>query len=283
LRKIIDLIELSKIVSDKSTSLEFLCKRFNSENNLSCPNCHFKKYYVMNRGNLRCVKCKTNYKPFCNVYLNTVNVNYSKWLILLKLFDLGISTRKAAIESGVSYPTALHCFDAIRLAILDEQSKTDEILKGQIEADEAYFGGKRKGNRGRGAKNKTIVFGILERKGKVNVQIVNDVKAKTLLTSTIKKVKKGSIVYTDKWKGYNSLMFHGYRHLSVDHSKIFANGKVYINGIEGFWSFAKENMAKHHGISSSKFLLYIKEMEWRYNHREEDTFSLLLDYMFRGK
>jgi len=142
-----------------------------------------------------------------------------------------------------------------------------------------YFGGKRKGNRGRGAKNKTIVFGILERNGKVHVEIVNNVKAKTLLTSTIKKVKKGSIVYTDKWKGYDSLMFHGYHHLSVDHSKMFGKGDVYINGIEGFWSFAKERMAKHHGVSSEKFLLYIKEMEWRYNHRDVDTFSLLLDYV----
>lgn len=139
---------------------------------------------------------------------------------------------------------------------------------------------KGKANRSRGARNKTIVFGILERNGKVHAEIENNVKAKTLLTSTIKKVKKGSIVYTDKWRGYNSLMFHGYRDLSVDHNKMFGKGDVYINGIEGFWSFAKENMAKHHGVSSGKFLLYIKEMEWRYNNRDEDTFLLLLDYMW---
>lgn len=142
-----------------------------------------------------------------------------------------------------------------------------------------YFGGKRKGNRGRGTRNKTIVFGILERNGKVHVEIVKNVKAKTLLAGTIKKVKKGSIVYTDKWKGYDSLVFSGYRHLSVDHNKVFANGKVYINGIEGFWSFAKERMAKHHGVSTGKFLLYIKEMEWRYNNRNVDTFPLLVDYI----
>ena len=67
--------------------------------------------------------------------------------------------------------------------------------------------------------------------------------------------------------------------MAIDHQKRFANGKVYINGIEGFWSFAKEGMAKHHGVSPGKFLLYIKEMEWRYNHQDEDTFSLLLDYV----
>lgn len=137
----------------------------------------------------------------------------------------------------------------------------------------------KEGNRGRGAKNKTIVFGILERKGKVSVDIVSNVSAGTLLASTVKKVKRGSIVYTDKWHGYDSLMFSGYKHMSVDHKKIFANGRVYINGIEGFWSFAKERMAKYHGISADKFLLYIKEMEWRYNNRGADTFSLLVDYV----
>ncbi len=179
----------------------------------------------------------------------------------------------------ISYKTTLKAFDIIRYCILEELAKSDRVLKGKIEEDEAYFGGKRKGNRGRGARNKTIVFGILERNGKVHVEIVKNVKAKTLLASTIKKVRKGSIVYTDKWYGYDSLIFNGYKHFSVDHSKMFAKGDVYINGIEGFWSFAKENMVKYHGVSSDKFLLYIKEMEWRYNNRNNDLFDLLLRYM----
>ena len=90
-------------------------------------------------------------------------------------------------------------------------------------------------------------------------------------------------MYTGKWKGYDSLIFNGYKHFSIDHNKIFGKGDVYINGIERFWRFAKENMAKHHGVSPNKFILYIKEMEWRYNNRDDDTFSLLVDYMFRGK
>jgi len=179
----------------------------------------------------------------------------------------------------LSYKTTLKAFDTIRFLILKELAKTDRVLKGEIEADEAYFGGKRRGNSGRGARNKTIVFGILERNGKVHVEIVKNVKAKTLLASTIKKVRKGSIVYTDKWRGYDSLIFNGYKHLSVDHNKMFVKDDIYINGIEGFWSFAKENMVKYHGVSSDKFLLYIKEMEWRYNNRNNDLFDLLLKYM----
>ncbi len=238
---------------------------------------------MKSRNQLRCKTCKKDFKPFTNSNFSVLKISYSKWLALIKLFELSISAKTASEQMHPSYKTTLKAFDAIRFSILEELAKTDHVLKGKIEADEAYFWGKRKGNRGRGAKNKTIVFGILERNGKVHVEIVKNVKARTLLAGTIRKVKKGSMVYTDKWRGYDSLIFNGYKHLSIDHSKMFGKGDVYINGIEGFWSFAKENMAKHHRVSPGKFLLYIKEMEWRYNHRNCDLFELLLKYMFRGR
>ena len=145
--------------------------------------------------------------------------------------------------------------------------------------DESYFGGRRKGKRGRGAAEKIPVFGILERDGIVSVQVVPNVRAETLLGYAVKKVRRGSIVYTDRYKAYDSLMFCGYRHLSVNHSTHFSQGKVYINGLEGFWSYAKERLMKHHGISPSKFPLYIKEMEFRYNHRNDDIFPIVVQYI----
>ncbi len=141
------------------------------------------------------------------------------------------------------------------MAILANNSQQEEFLEGEIELDEAYFGGHRKGKRGRGAAAKVPVFGILERNGLVKVEVVKDVKAKTLMHHTIKTVRRGSICYTDKYLGYDSLMFCGYRHLKINHKKYFAAGKVYINGIEGFWSFAKERLMKHHGISKKRFPL----------------------------
>ena len=107
---------------------------------------------------------------------------------LIKLFELSISAKTASEQMHPSYKTTLKAFDAIRFSILEELAKTDHVLKGKIEADEAYFGGKRKGNRGRGAKNKTIVFGILERNGKVHVEIVKNVKAKTLLAGRCNRI-----------------------------------------------------------------------------------------------
>lgn len=78
------------------------------------------------------------------------------------------------------------------------------------------------------------------------------------------------------------MMCCGYKHLRVDHSKEFrcsSNKKVHINGLEGFWSWAKERLFKHHGISPRLFPLYLKEMEFRYNHRNEIIFDKLVEFL----
>ena len=177
----------------------------------------------------------------------------------------------------MSYPTVLKAVTIIRVAIIANTKDAQDLLNGEIELDESYFGGRRKGKRGRGAFNKVPVFGILERNGTVLVDVVKDVTAESLLSMTIKTVRRGSIVYTDKFRSYNALMFCGYRHLRVDHKKRFSTGKVYINGLEGFWGYAKERIMKFHGVSKEKFPLYLKEMEFRYNNRNKDIFPLLVE------
>jgi transposase len=200
-------------------------------------------------------------------------------LIAITLFELDTSVREAARQLDLSYNTVYDLFDLFRQSIIMTDGDPAFTLSGEIEMDESYFGGRRNGNRGRGAAGKIPVFGILERGGKVRVEVVQDVTGETLLTMAIKKVKRGSLVYTDKFRSYNGLISYSFCHMRIDHGRRFVNGKVYINGIEGFWSFAKERLMKHHGISKEKFLYYIKEMEWRYNNREKDLFEILVDLM----
>jgi len=274
-----DLLQLAKVCRSEEDAFQFLFKRRRDRYGISCPGCSSSDYYFMHQGRLRCKDCKRDYHPFSGTLLNELRISYSTWLWLVKLFELEVSARKAKYQLDISYPTTLKGFDTIRRGILYNLSLSDDLLKGEIEADESYFGGRRKGKRGRGAGHKTIVFGILERGGKVSVSIVPNASAEALLTETVKKVRRGSIVYTDKWVGYDSLMFCGYKHLNIDHRYKFKQGKVYINGVEGFWSFAKERLIKHHGISKEKFPIYIKEMEWRYNNKGKDLFDLLVCYL----
>lgn len=271
--------ELVKLLNNEKHITEFLYKRKKSLAPIICPYCGKRRFYVMNRKRIRCKKCRKDHNFLEDTWFGRLRIGFGKWLMLIKLFELEISARKAGTQVVLSYPTVHTAFDAMRQAIVHELAKNDKELRGEIEADESYFGGKRKGKRGRGAGGKTIVFGILERGGRVSVSVVRDVTGQSLLNETIRKVRRGSIVYTDKWKGYDSLMFCGYKHLSINHKYKFKQGKVYINGVEGFWSFAKERLIKHHGISKHKFLYYIKEMEWRYNNRDKNLFELLIDYM----
>lgn len=191
--------------------------------------------------------------------------------------NLKSPARKIAQQVQLSYPTVLRAVTIIRIAIVANAQDAHNLFNGEIELDESYFGGRRKGKRGRGAAGKVPVFGILERNGTVWVEVVKDVTAESLLSMTIKTVRRGSIVYTDKFRSYNALMFCGYRHLRVDHRKRFSTGKVYINGLEGFWSYAKERIMKFHGVSKEKFPLYLKEMEFRYNDRNNNIFTLLVE------
>ncbi len=194
---------------------------------------------------------------------------------MLYYFYLEVSARKCAKEIGISYNTASHRYADFRKAIVDFTQQEFRKLHGKIEADESYFGGKRKGNRGRGAFNKQAVFGILERNGKVYTAVIENVSAKTLFEHIKKKTRKGSVFYTDDFKSYKDLKQYG-KHSRVKHSKTFGKGHNHINGIEGFWSYAKERFHKYHGINKKNYLPYIKEMEFRFNHRNEQLYPLLI-------
>ena len=243
-----------------------------------CPRCLSREIYRFS-DRYRCKQCRYDFQNFTGRWVNLLRISCREWLWLIKLFELELSAMKVCQQVELSYPTVLKAMTVIRMAIAANAALGMDLLEGEIEMDEAYFGGKRKGKRGRGAAGKVPVFGILERNGLVKVEAIRDVQAQTLLTETVKTVRRGSIVYTDKYKGYDSLMFCGYRHLKIDHKKLFASGKVYINGIEGFWSFAKQRLMKHHGVSKEKFPLYLKEMEFRYNNRSCELFPLLAKYI----
>jgi transposase-like protein len=85
------------------------------------------------------------------------------------------------------------------------------------------------------------------------------------------KVDPGSVIYSDKWYGYNGLVDVGFdKHYRVDHGKDeFVNGRNHINGIEGFWGFSKTRRGRYRGIDKKYFYLYLKECEFGYNYRKK--------------
>ena len=269
-----------KLIESEDAALRYLRRKRYKKGRVFCHACNGRSVYrFAGEIRYRCRRCGYTFGPLTGSWMASSKVDLTTRLWLVKLFELEVTARQAAVQTGVSYPTALRFFTMIRRSILAEEEP--DLFRREVELDESYFGGRRKGKRGRGAAGKVPVFGILERKGRVQVTPVPNVTGKTLIEETVKMVKRGSLVYTDKFRGYDALTFCGYRHLKVDHGKQFSRGRVHINGLEGFWSYAKGKLFKHHGVSPEKFPLYLYEMQFRYNHRDEDLFELFLDYLLK--
>mmetsp|Transcript_21498 Transcript_21498/g.9944 ORF Transcript_21498/g.9944 Transcript_21498/m.9944 type:complete len:217 (+) Transcript_21498:102-752(+) len=184
---------------------------------------------------------------------------------LIEHFVAGTTARTASSLVSVNKSTAAYYFHRLRLLIY--KAVEDSVLfSGEVEVDESYFGGRRKGKRGRGAAGKIPVFGLLKRGGKVYTKIIPDAKATTLMPIMQERILPDSIVYSDSLPSYNVLDVSDFKHYRINHSKLFANRQNHINGIENFWNQAKRHMRKFNGIPADHFHLYLKECEWRFNN-----------------
>ena len=183
---------------------------------------------------------------------------------LMEHFVAGTTARTAAALVGVNKSTAAYYFHRLR-QLIHQQIETHPVA-GEIEVDESYFGGKRKGKRGRGAGGKVPVFGILKRGGKVYTKVIADTKANTLLDIMHEKIVPDSIVYTDAYHSYDVLDVAEFKHVRINHSEKFADKHNHINGIENFWNQAKRHLRKFNGVPKHHFELFLKECEWRFNN-----------------
>ncbi len=186
---------------------------------------------------------------------------------LLEFFIAEVTARTAADLLGIQPNSAALFYRKIRQVImyhLDQDAI--EVFEGQVELDESYFGGVRKGKRGRGAAGKVVVFGMLKRGGKVYVKIVPDTKTVTLMPIITRKIAPDSIVYTDSYRSYNALDVSDFSHHRINHSEKFVEDKNHINGVENFWNQAKRVLRKYNGIDRNAFILFIKECEFRFNY-----------------
>ena len=198
---------------------------------------------------------------------------------LIEHFVLGATARAASEVVEVNVKTATAFFMGLRQLIAGNLPSYE--LSGEVEADESYFGGVRKGTRGRGAAGKVAVFGLLKRGGKVYTAIISNAKTETLLPIIAEKVTPDSIVYTDYFRSYNALDVSDFHHRRINHSKLFARGKNHINGIENFWNQAKRHLRKFNGIKQENFYWFLKECEWRFNGGNHQHLLKQLKYWYK--
>jgi transposase-like protein len=197
---------------------------------------------------------------------------------VLRCFAQDLTATDSAQLTGLSVRAVNTIFLKIRQRIAPECERLSPCC-GDIEVDESYFGPRRiRGKRGRGAGSKTIVFGLLQRHGKVHTEIVPNCSKPAVQQVIRGRVHIDSVIHSDGWRGYDGLVDVGYaKHFRVDHADSkFAQGSRNINGIESFWSFAKRRLVKFNGVPAKTFYLHLKETEFRFNYRTDNLYTTLL-------
>jgi len=202
------------------------------------------------------------------VGIRCCKISRNKQLELLKFFVAEVTARKAGELLEINRNTTNLYYQKIREVISRNlEAEAKELFDGEIELDESYFGGRRKGKRGRGAADKVVVFGILKRRGKVYTCIIQNTKTSTLMPIIRRKIVPDSVVYTDQYRSYNALDVSEFKHHRINHDLEFVKtSKNHINGIENFWNQAKRILRKYNGIPKKSFHLFLKECEFRFNY-----------------
>lgn len=189
---------------------------------------------------------------------------------LIEHFVAGTTARAASELVGVHRNTAASFYTRLRKVIAEEMEKASPVC-GEVEVDESYFGGVRKGKRGRGAAGKVPVFGLLKRGGRVYTVMPPNLRGATLMPILARMIVPDSIVYTDGFAGYDALDVSDFQHVRINHCERFVEARNHINGIENLWSQAKRHLRRFNGVPRQSFYLFLKECEWRFNggdHRE---------------
>jgi transposase len=214
-----------------------------------------------------------------NKYIKVTHISERKTREIIRLFSLDIEAKKTAELTGISRPTINRFYNAFRERIAALCESESPFSNGEIELDESYFGARRvRGVRGRGAKGKIPVFGMLKRGDRVYTQIVKNCSISQLMPIIRGKADTDAIIYTDGFKTYDGMADFGYKkHYRVKHGENeFADGHNHINGIENFWGLCKVRLARFRGVHKHTFYLHIKECEFRYNYRNKNIYLFLL-------
>lgn len=199
------------------------------------------------------------------------------------LFDFIIKERyqfNRTIKDHWSNPkSAWYLLHKIRY--MKKKHASSNLLSGIVEVDETYYGGRKRGKRGRGSENKAPIFGLVQRGGRLSITLVKDTKRKTLEPIIHKRVKMGSHIMSDEWWAYSKLS-KDYKHNVVNHGiKEYVVGRTYTNTIEGAWSHLKRSiMGTYHRPSKKHLDKYCAEFEFNYNTRNnppEVKFKKIID------
>ena len=265
--------------SNPDNCIDYLAIRRWPDGRVLCPTCQSGK--VKFNPDRRIWQCSSHHaKRQFSIKVGTIMedsaIPLDKWLMAMWMVTNcknGISSYEIAKDVKVTQKSAWFMLHRIRLAMQDEFSGK---LSGHVEVDETFIGGKARNMHldkrerritGTGGKDKTIVFGALERGGKIRTAVLSDRKRAALQTAVKEHVEAGSALYSDALQSYDGLAVE-YAHKVIDHAESYVDGKVHTNGLENFWSLLKRGISGTYvAVEPFHLFRYLDEQVFRYNNR----------------
>ena len=259
-----------------------LLERIRWADNVTCPYCQSQSVRLNTEAKRvtkrhHCNECRKSFTVLTGTIFHKAH-KLDRWFIILALMLNAKKSRSSCEMSrdiGMRQASVWAIMTKIRQAMATKES---ELLKGLVEMDETFIGGKPRGidnPRGR-ATGKTPVLGMIERGGKVRTSVVQ--KGKSLNFKTLKRVidqnidTVQSVLLTDEYPGYSPAARHGIKHMVMNHTKGYAVGAIHTNTIEGFWSLIKRAWyGSHHHYHRSNAHLYVGETSYVFNNRNNDN------------
>lgn len=270
---------------DDKTCLGFIWKN-RYPNGLECPKCGKNHFTPIEKRRAYACSCGFQVYPTEGTIFHKSPTPLTLWfhaIFLMSQSKNGVAAKELERHLGVTYKCAWRIAKQIRLLMTDDNGPIggSEIT----ELDETFVGGVRKGKRGRGAAGKTPVFGALERKGEIRLQVIPDVKQKTLMPLIEKLVVDNTVIVTDGSNSYNHVKKLGHIHETVNHNTgEYVRGEVHTNNIEGFWSQFKRSVhGTYHAVSPKYLQTYLDEFSYRYNRRKSESPLPVLVFAEVGK
>jgi transposase-like protein len=259
---------------DDAAALDWLWRFLyaDDEGRCYCVTCKrpTKHHRVKSRPSYSCQVCGHHVHPMAGTIFEHSSTPLRLWfdaIYLMSSTRCGVSAKHLERELGVTYKTAWRMFRQIR-ALLVEDSR----LGGEVEMDETYVGGGGKRRlRGRSTLKKSVVFGMVERGGRVRANVVAGVRKLDLMPHIERRMLPAAMIYTDELATYRGLQKKGYQHRRIHHlAHVYVDGDVHDNTIEGFWSLLKRGIGgAHHSVSKKYLQTYLDEFCFRYNHRND--------------
>ncbi len=239
---------------------------------LTCPRCGGKTISrITTRNQLDCDSCRYRFSVTAGTIFHDSHLPLWKWFVAVYLIaesKKGISANQLKRSLGVTYKTAWYLAHRIRAALNEVDA---QLLKGVVEVDETFVGGKVE-DMGRGYKgNKVVVVGALQRGGNICLQVVRGTDRETL-HGFIRQNTAGDTqaIYTDEWPAYRGIADQDTEHKTLKHrDKEFVKGDVHTNSLENVWSLLKRSIiGSYHQVSAKHLDAYLDELEFRFNNRE---------------